>query len=227
MKQMRKAIAIAKIKYPMEEGWKVVWVFDQSSCHKAMAADALDALKMNVNPGGKQSKMTDTVWAGKPQKLWFNLGVPKGMKQVLKERGINTDSLNAEKMREILKQHDDFKNEKPRLITELEKESHIALYLPKFHPELNPIERVWAQSKQYTKAHCKYTLPSLRSSVPLGLHSVSLDNIKNFQYMFAYFEGHVAGSKLEEQVKKGSKLEEQVKKHKTAVKSYRRIGINE
>ena len=178
-----------------------------------MAADALDVSKMNMNPGGKQSKMRDTVWAGKPQKLCFNLGVPKGMKQVLKERGINTDSLNAEKMREILKQHDDFKNEKPRLITELEKESHIALYLPKFHPELNPIERVWAQSKQYTKAHCKYTLPSLRSNVPLGLDSVSLDNIKNFhrkcrQYMFAYFEGHVAGSKLEEQVKK----------YKTAVK---------
>ena len=101
MKQMRKAVAIAKIKYPMEEGWKVVWVFDQSSCHKAMAADALDVAKMNVNPGGKQSKMRDTVWAGKPQKLCFNLGVPKGMKQVLKERGINTDSLNAEKMRDI------------------------------------------------------------------------------------------------------------------------------
>ena len=144
------------------------------------------------------------------------------MKQLLKERGINTDSLNAEKMREILKQHDDFKNEKPRLITELEKESHIARYLPKFHTELNPIERVWAQSKQYTKAHCKYTLPSLRSNVPLGLDSVSLDNINNFhrkcrQYMFAYIEGHVAGSKIEEQVKK----------YKTAVKSHRRIGINE
>ena len=88
-----------------------------------MAADALDVLKMNVNPGGKQSKMRDTIWEGKPQKLCFNLGVPKGMKQVLKERGINTDSLNAEKMREILKQHDDFKNEKPSLITFLESEA--------------------------------------------------------------------------------------------------------
>ena len=32
-------------------------MFDQSSCHKAMAADALDATKMNVNPGGKQPVM--------------------------------------------------------------------------------------------------------------------------------------------------------------------------
>ena len=28
-----------------------------SSCHAAMADDALDANKMNVNPGGKQRKM--------------------------------------------------------------------------------------------------------------------------------------------------------------------------
>ena len=64
-------------------------------------ADALDVSKMNVNPGGKQSKIRDTVWTGKPQNLCFNIGVPKGMKQVLKERGINTDSLNAEKMRDF------------------------------------------------------------------------------------------------------------------------------
>ena len=40
-------------------------MFDQSSCHKAGAADSLDASKMNVNPGGKQLKMHDTVWAGR------------------------------------------------------------------------------------------------------------------------------------------------------------------
>ena len=35
---------------------------------------------------------------------------------------------------------------------------HIPCFFPK---ELNPIERVLAQLKQYTKAHCKYFLPSL------------------------------------------------------------------
>ena len=75
---------------------------------------------------------------------------------------------------------------------------HTALFFPKFHPEINPIERVWAQSKRYTKAYCKYTLPSLRSTVPLGLDSVTIENIQNFHrkcrhYMFAYLEGHMAG----------------------------------
>ena len=222
LEQMKHAVAIANVRYPKEEGWKVVWVFDQSSCHKAMASDALDVSKMNVNPGGKQPKMRDTVWGGKPQKMCFNLGIPKGMKQVLKERGINADSLNAEKMRAILRNHEDFQNEKPKLLHFLEAEGHSGIFLPKFHPELNPIERVWAQSKQYTKAYCKYTLPSLRNNVPLGLDSVNVENVRNFhrkcrQYMYAYFEGHVAGSKLEEQVKK----------YKTAVKSHRRISMNE
>lgn len=42
-----------------------------------------------------------------------NLGkIPKGMRQVLKERGVNTQGMKAEKMREVLGSHPDFKNEK-------------------------------------------------------------------------------------------------------------------
>jgi len=44
---------IAEIKYQKTQGWRHVWVFDHSRCHAAMADDALDASKMNVNPGGK------------------------------------------------------------------------------------------------------------------------------------------------------------------------------
>ena len=73
-------------------------MFDQSSCHKAMADDRLDASRMNVNPGGKQPLMRDTVWAGRPQSMVFALGVAKGMRKVLKERGINTSSLNGDQM---------------------------------------------------------------------------------------------------------------------------------
>ena len=222
MIQMEHACEIADVKYPRDQGWKIMWVFDQSSCHKAMALDALDASKMNVNPGGKQPAMHDTVWAGKPQKMCFNLGIPKGMKQILKERGIDTDRLTAPAMRDILRSHEDFKNEKPKVIQFLESKGHTAIFLPKFHPEINPIERVWAMSKQYTKAYCKYTLPSLRNTIPLGLNSVAVENIRNFHrkcrhYMYAYLEGHTAGGELEGQVKK----------YKTAVKSHRRIGVNE
>ena len=61
-----------------------------------MPEDALDAKKMNVNPGGKQRVMRDRWWAGKPQKMNYSLRVPKGMRVVLEERGINTWNMNGD-----------------------------------------------------------------------------------------------------------------------------------
>ena len=49
MTQIREAARITDVKYP-REGWRVVWIFDHSSCHATMPEDALDASKMNVNP---------------------------------------------------------------------------------------------------------------------------------------------------------------------------------
>ena len=55
---------------PDPEKWcSVNGAIDQSSCHKAMAENALDASAMNVKPGGKQPKMRDTVWAGRVGKV--------------------------------------------------------------------------------------------------------------------------------------------------------------
>ena len=92
-------------------------------------------------------------------------------------------------------------------------------FLPKFHPELNPIEQVWAESKKYASAHCKYSLPSLRRTIGPALDSVSLESIrKHFNkvrhYMFGYLEG----------LPGGLDLEKQVKKYKKAVKSHRRVS---
>ena len=46
---------------------------------------------------------------------------------------------------------------------------HHCLFLPKFHCELNWIERMWGASKQYVRKHCLYTLPGLRETVPISL----------------------------------------------------------
>ena len=46
---------------------------------------------------------------------------------------------------------------------------HLCLFLPKFHCELNWIERFWGASKAYCRKHCLYTLPGLRETVPLSL----------------------------------------------------------
>lgn len=215
MAQIKDAVKIAEAKYSKADNWRYVWLFDHSSCHKAMAEDALDSSKMNVKPGGLQPRMRTTMWAGREQKMCYDDGTPKGMKAVLEERGISTASLIGPQMKVILANHEDFKSEKPKVITFLESLGHQAFFLPKFHPEMNPIERVWGQAKRYTKAYCNYSFPSLRKTIPVGLDYVTVDNIVKFHrkardYMFAYFEGHVAGQKLEKQIKK--------------YKSHRRVG---
>ena len=101
--QMERAIEIAEIKYPKDEGWRHVWVFDHSSCHAAMADDALDVTKMNVKPGGKQRIMRDTTWNGKVWKMYYTDSdgkkVAKGMKMVLEERGVSTTGKGGDWMR--------------------------------------------------------------------------------------------------------------------------------
>ena len=67
MRQIKEAEKIAVTKYPRRDGWRLVWIFDQSSCHAAMPDDAVDVNKMNVNPGGKQQEMRDGWWVGRPR----------------------------------------------------------------------------------------------------------------------------------------------------------------
>lgn len=117
---VKDALKIAAFKYPARRN-TLVFVFDQSSCHKAFAEDALNASRMNVRPGGKQPCMRDTVWAGRVQRMVDDDGVPKGMKAVLEERGVNTEQMRADDMRTVLSFHDDFFNEKTiveKLITD-------------------------------------------------------------------------------------------------------------
>lgn len=87
---------MAEIKYPKINGWRHVWVFDHCSCHAAMADDALDVNKMNVNPGGKQRKMRQTVRQGRVHKMNYSLGVPKGMRVDLQERCVDTSGMVAD-----------------------------------------------------------------------------------------------------------------------------------
>ncbi len=107
-------------------------------------------------------------------------------------------------MRETISQHVDFKFEK----------SEIEKFL--IRRELNPIERVWAQLKRYTRAHCNYSIQSLRKNIPDAYDSVTLENILNHyrkvrHHMFCYLEGMVPGKELDDTLKR----------YKTAVKSHR------
>lgn len=140
LSQMDHAVKIAEIKYPKEIGYRLIWIFDNSSCHNAYADNALNASLMNAKPGGKQPCMRDTVWNGKTQCMVFNTGIPKGLIQVLTERGKYHKSMKLDVMRKELSSHADFKKEKTKLEHFLNACGHVCIMLPKFHCELNPIE---------------------------------------------------------------------------------------
>ena len=82
-------------------------------------------------------------------------------------------------MRKNLSERTDFKCENNMIEIFRVKSGHIPIFWPKFHPELNPIERVWAQLKRYTKAHCKYSVDSIRKNIQLSYDTVTLENIEN------------------------------------------------
>jgi hypothetical protein len=64
--------------------------------------------------------------------------------------------------------------------------SHQVRFLPKFHPELNPIERYWAALKRYLRTNCQYTLANLRSFMRSAMRNcVKGDTISKF-FMYSH-----------------------------------------
>lgn len=66
--------------------------------------------------------------------------------------------------------------------------------------------------KQYTKAYCKYSIVSLQKNIYPCPETVKLCNIQNFHrkvrdYMYAYFEGYVAGRQLVDKVKSHKRVQ--------------------
>ena len=70
----------------------------------------------------------------------------------------------------------DFRSERSALERVVAKGGHRCLFLPKFHCELNWIERYWGAAKKYARRHCSYSLSGLRTIVPIAL-SQSLDEL--------------------------------------------------
>ena len=87
-------------------------------------------------------------------------------------------------------------------MTELvEDAGHIIDFYPKFHCELNFIERVWAAAKKWTRANCEYTFVSLKAKVPQALKRIPLDSIRRYargawRFTMLYGEKNREGSFL-------------------------------
>ena len=198
------AIPIFNAAFP---GCQAVFLFDNASNHSSYAANALRVENMNLHPGGKQSILRDGFIhsKGSPQKMTFPAdyhntqlaGKAKGIKRVLKERELWPEQgllLECPKTqdrkgclpeggccaRRILEAERDFRDQKGRLQEEVEALGHRVLFYPKFHCELNFIERYWCRAKWYTRENCGYNFEALKETVPEALASVSNATIRGF-----------------------------------------------
>ena len=213
IEQVQKAIDVFEQKYTGALG---LFIFDNAPSHRKKPADALNADYMNVKDGGSQPHMRDTEWDGEVQKTTLPDGKPKGMKRVLQERGVNVTGMNSEGLRKELKKFVDFRCSLTILEEVVTQRNHMCLFLPRFHCELNPIERCWCHAKKYTRAHCTGSIVRLRKIVPEGLATVSQELIARFfttcnDYEHAYRLGHTCET-----------VDEKVKKYK----SHRRVNKN-
>ncbi|KZT68737.1 hypothetical protein DAEQUDRAFT_745617 [Daedalea quercina L-15889] len=145
-----------------------LFIFDQSSAHASLGPDTLRAFDMNKSNGGKQRKQKDTIIPmnnpvaeprGKVQKMTTENGEAKGLKQTLEEQGFNVAGMKAKCspvcpfendnccMARLLSKQDDFHYQESLLEHKIKARSHLCIFLPKFHCELNPIEMYWGWCK--------------------------------------------------------------------------------
>ena len=121
-------------------------------------------------------------------------GKQKGIKQVLKERGLwperglaldcptthGRPGCNPQGKcyaRRVLGAEKDFRDQKGRLQEEIENLGHQVLFYPKFHCELNFIERYWCRAKWFARENCEYDFEALKAE---ALASVTNASIRGF-----------------------------------------------
>ena len=117
----------------------------------------------------------------------------------------------------ILSKQDDFRSQKSGLEEIYENHnkmhgtSHQCKFLPKFHPELNPIERVWSRLKWYLRKYNDGKLATLQLLMKKGLdrENVSMTLIRKYcRLVTAYYIAYIDGKDI-------IQAESWIKKHRS------------
>eukprot|EP00903_Cladosiphon_okamuranus_P014571 g13514.t1 len=87
-----------------------------------------------------------------------------------------------------------FKEQMNRVEELFEAAGHACIFLPKYHPELNAIERFWGYTKSIERRVCDYSVLSLLARLPVTLSTVSLSLCRKWArvswlYIYAYSHG--------------------------------------
>ena len=64
--------------------------------------------------------------------------------------------------RTLMASQQDFQGQKGRLEEELQAAGQLVIFCPKFHCELNFIEKFWCAAGWYARENCEYTFVGLR-----------------------------------------------------------------
>lgn len=232
-----------------------LFLFDWSMGHQAFASDALNAKNMNVSYGGKQPHLKETtvpaqalgphapsLQPGDVQKMTFQpndpppfykpnatdyVGKPKGLKVVLKERGLWTDKMRKNDMVAALEKCDDFIEQKSVLHEVVHDRGHILDMSPKFACEMAGVgvEYSWGRSKLHFRKHCTQKGSDLRERVKAATSEdvVPLFLVRKYaritrDYMRLYRSG-MAGPELE-------KIRKKAHTHRSALDTHRAL-LNE
>jgi len=168
--------------------------------------------------------MPQTMVFGENDPIPSRRGKAKGIQQVLKERGLWRDRCTDGRKfllicpktfdrpgcnptlpggccaTTLLQSQRDFQQQKGQLQEEVEAAGHSVIFYPKFHCELNFIERFWCAAKHYTRENCRYTFDDLRKTIPAAFKSIPTATINRFYHhcartMDAYRNGLDYGTK--------------------------------
>jgi len=175
----------------LHPGCQMLILFDHSQNHLARNADGLDASLMNLGKpralrkdevpmrNGWFVRAADGIRVEQPM---MADGKVRSIREVLRERELwkEGEKLTLDAARELLEKQPDFLAQKPMIEELVIARGHLIDFIPKYHCEINAIERVWGAAKRGVRNFAPKTFVELKQSMRDNLKNLALASVKRF-----------------------------------------------